>query len=170
MPDTAQLADWESMEADYTEDGKKLLEAIRPASLLCIGFRCDTLARCSFAPPHTVSLSADTALHKLRELGQFEFAFVANTLEQLPKEAGSRLLARLRDMHGGRFAVAVRLDNGNSANKGWRDEELLAMGLVRARRDDYALYLFDIHTYKHTPDWLNPRYWAHPERWDKDWW
>ncbi|MDD3447840.1 MAG: DUF6231 family protein [Gammaproteobacteria bacterium] len=32
------------------------------------------------------------------------------------------------------------------------------------------LYGFDIATYKVTPDWLNSRYWANPELWDRYWW
>lgn len=27
------------------------------------------------------------------------------------------------------------------------------------------LYDYDLETYKTVPDWLNARYWAHPERW-----
>lgn len=37
--------------------------------------------------------------------------------------------------------------------------------LVEADEHGRSLYLFDLHTYKPTPDWLNPRFWAHPERW-----
>ena len=158
------------MGADYTKDGEKLLEQIRPASFLCIGSPCEILARSAYAPSETTSIPADSALTDLEGLGQFDFAFVAETLERLPKAAGRQLLASLRDLHGGRFAVALDPQHGETADERWRDEELLAMGLVRARRGDYALYLFDIRTYKHTPDWLNPRFWAHPERWGKDWW
>ncbi len=32
------------------------------------------------------------------------------------------------------------------------------------------LYRFDIADYKTTPDWLNSRYWAHPELFDKHRW
>jgi hypothetical protein len=28
-----------------------------------------------------------------------------------------------------------------------------------------ALYRHDIASYKNVPDWLNARFWAHPERW-----
>ena len=28
-----------------------------------------------------------------------------------------------------------------------------------------TLYQFNLATYKPVPDWLNPRFWAHPERW-----
>ncbi|WP_290652932.1 DUF6231 family protein [Aquisalimonas sp.] len=33
-----------------------------------------------------------------------------------------------------------------------------------------TLYGFDVGTYKTTPDWLNPRYWANPELWGKYRW
>lgn len=159
----------ESLERDYTEVADKLLAAIRPASFLCIGSGCDRLVRSAAVPGDTVVLAPDEALVGLDALGRFDFAFVFDTLERLPKRAGRELLARLRDLHGGRFAVA--LDPGESgADEPWSETELLAMGLVRARHDGLDLYLFDIRTYKHTPDWLNPRFWANPERWDKDWW
>ncbi|MGD8939893.1 MAG: DUF6231 family protein [Gammaproteobacteria bacterium] len=32
------------------------------------------------------------------------------------------------------------------------------------------VYAFDIASYKTTPDWLNNKYWANPELWDKHWW
>lgn len=31
-------------------------------------------------------------------------------------------------------------------------------------------YVFDLYDYKLTPEWLNNRFWAHPERFDQDWW
>ncbi|MES1925471.1 hypothetical protein T31B1_09108 [Salinisphaera sp. T31B1] len=34
----------------------------------------------------------------------------------------------------------------------------------------WSLYRYDIHDYKTTPDWLNKRYWANPERWDQERW
>lgn len=45
--------------------------------------------------------------------------------------------------------------------------DFLAFGMQRlAEADDgQLLYLFDLHTYKPAPDWLNAKYWAHPELW-----
>jgi hypothetical protein len=45
--------------------------------------------------------------------------------------------------------------------------DFLAFGMQRlAEADDgRLLYLFDLHTYKPAPDWLNARFWAHPELW-----
>lgn len=45
----------------------------------------------------------------------------------------------------------------------------LAMGYEALGRDDTentAIYRYDLATYKQVPDWLNARYWAHPERWE----
>ncbi len=32
--------------------------------------------------------------------------------------------------------------------------------------DGIRVYDFDLATYKMVPDWLNARFWAHPERWE----
>jgi hypothetical protein len=31
--------------------------------------------------------------------------------------------------------------------------------------DSMRIFHYDLDTYKTVPDWLNARYWAHPERW-----
>ena len=44
-----------------------------------------------------------------------------------------------------------------------------ALGFTQLSTDaseNIGLYYFDIETYKTVPDWLNARYWAHPERWE----
>jgi hypothetical protein len=45
--------------------------------------------------------------------------------------------------------------------------DFLAFGMQRLAEaeDGQLLYLFDLHTYKLAPDWLNARFWAHPELW-----
>lgn len=45
----------------------------------------------------------------------------------------------------------------------------LALGFVRLSHDaatGVRLHAFDLDTYKPAPDWLNARFWAHPERWE----
>lgn len=44
-----------------------------------------------------------------------------------------------------------------------------ALGFVVSLVDAEArtrVYDYDIDTYKSVPDWLNARFWAHPERWE----
>jgi hypothetical protein len=43
-----------------------------------------------------------------------------------------------------------------------------ALGFTLSATDtaeNLRLYDYDLATYKTVPDWLNARYWAHPERW-----
>ncbi len=51
----------------------------------------------------------------------------------------------------------------------------LAMGFEKIyqwpwQESELALYLFQLYAYKSPPDWLNNRYWAHPELFDKFRW
>lgn len=98
----------------------------------------------------------------------YDLAIVAQTLERLPREDAGMLLSRLRDLHSKRFLALVRLDG----DSGWSNTDLIAYGMKRCARfpGGYALFRFNIHDYKDTPDWLNARYWAHPERWGKERW
>ena len=49
------------------------------------------------------------------------------------------------------------------------DEQMFrALGFTLSATDtaeDMRIYDYDLATYKVVPDWLNARYWAHPERW-----
>ncbi len=45
----------------------------------------------------------------------------------------------------------------------------IALGFTLSATDaaaDLRVHYYDIDTYKTVPDWLNARYWAHPERWE----
>jgi hypothetical protein len=74
----------------------------------------------------------------------------------------SQLLAGLRDR--GNRPVVVYLDKRVDDRL-----KMIALG-YRAVPGDEPVYLFDIHDYKQTPDWLNSRNWANPERWDRYRW
>lgn len=120
-------------------------------------------------PPQRLHLSPE-ADHRA-QIGdrRFDFAVLADTLERLTARAGGQLLGRLRDLYAPRFLALVRQGGA------WRNTELIAFGLRRCAHFDagglrYGLYRFNIHDYKDVPDWLNARYWAHPERWGKARW
>lgn len=156
----------------------KLITEAKPATLLSVGPQ----AR-DFYQPYLAAnpgcrltrLAAADALTRLPRLGRFDFAFVAETLERLPKAEAAALIARLRDLHAARFVVVVPLVPRPDHESRWSNEELAAYGLTpvgphREPDDAPALYGFDIAHYKQTPDWLNSKYWAHPERFDKYRW
>lgn len=128
------------------------LQQRKPARLLAEGVAALTLARdhladhagCVLAAP---AGTADVAIAFLDAHGDKDKAFA--------------LIGLLKQK-----APAVLIAANDSAPLGFND--YLSLGMQRlAEADDAgrALYLFDLHTYKPAPDWLNSKYWAHPELW-----
>jgi hypothetical protein len=87
-------------------------------------------------------------------------------MADISKQDKSRLLVKLRDLMAKRIVVVSKL----------QDEQLLrALGFTQlidktAHGSDFALWQFNILTYKHVPDWFNSKFWANPENWNKFRW
>ena len=47
---------------------------------------------------------------------------------------------------------------------------LRCLGILEASGQPWGLNHFSLKTYKKTPNWLNGRFWAHPQRWNKFRW
>lgn len=112
-------------------------------------------------------LAADDVLAAARRQGRADLAVAC--LEPGMDRAGARaLIAALRDLLARRMLVFVPenlLD----------DSALLGLALNRQARYEvdgveWQAWSYDIRTYKAVPDWLNPRFWANPENWDKYRW
>lgn len=78
----------------------------------------------------------------------------------------SQIIVKLRDLMAKRIIVVSTLD----------DEKLMrSLGFTqlidRTTHDhNFALWQFNILTYKHVPDWFNSKFWANPENWNKFRW
>ena len=87
-------------------------------------------------------------------------------MAEVSSQDKAQLLVKLRDLMAKRIVVASRL----------QDEQLMrALGFTQlidktAHGSDFALWQFNILTYKHVPDWFNSRFWANPENWNKFRW
>ncbi len=176
-----------------------VLPALRPATLLLVGGKRDWLESAyreavpegmltwwpvESGPDATALFAALAGAQSDRV--RFDLAIVVGLLEQTNRHTAQTVLSRLRDLYARR--LLVRVDVTGAHAQGWSEVDLLAMGLYRmgeaepgtgsgpgsgaAPGDAAALltYVFDLYDYKPTPDWLNSRFWAHPERFDKDWW
>lgn len=86
---------------------------------------------------------------------------VAQIDAQFAKAESFALIGRLKQV-----SPAVLVVAGDDPPLNFSDFLSLGMQrLVEADAHGHALYLFDLHTYKPAPDWLNARFWANPERW-----
>jgi hypothetical protein len=88
------------------------------------------------------------------------------TMLSLDQQQKTQMLVKLRDLFAKRIVVVSKL----------HDEQLLrALGFTQlidktTHESDFALWQFNILTYKHIPDWFNSKFWANPENWDKFRW
>ncbi len=84
-------------------------------------------------------------------------------LDGLDENAARHLIHRVRLYAAPRVLLLAR------AACALDDDAFRALGFVRELLDpaDHArIQSYDLATYKPVPDWLNARFWAHPERWE----
>lgn len=102
----------------------------------------------------------DVLIHEF-EMPGIDFALISDSLNELDKPAAINFLGRLI-----RLCPVVLVIAEENHPLGLND--FLSLGMQRWHGPDEsgaAIYGFDLHTYKSIPDWLNAKYWAHPERW-----
>ena len=78
-------------------------------------------------------------------------------MQNISSQQKSQLLVRLRDLMAKRIVVVSQLQDAQLIDK-------------TTHGKDFALWQFNILTYKHVPDWFNSKFWANPENWNKFRW
>ncbi|MCJ8170117.1 DUF6231 family protein [Atopomonas sediminilitoris] len=139
----------------------------RPKQLLWLGQpSADLQAWLSKALP-------DCHLHCHPELPpaqRFDLCVIDGPLEQLSKSAGQALIGQVRNLYSSQLLIALR-----PAAQQWLETDLYAHAVVLDERfNDCAqpawLASYNLLHYKPAPDWLNARFWANPEMFDKFRW
>lgn len=161
------------MSATPTSSLLGILQHYRPASLLCIS-RSTIPAIEAWRQQHPdcqISSTANVPLSDALRNQRYDLAIVADQLEHLDKRTATELLAGLRNLSASRIAVLVDIDRAD----GWQENDFYALALQRHARfsqegQSLTLYAYDLAEYKSVPDWLNSKYWANPEMFDKYWW
>ncbi len=90
------------------------------------------------------------------------FALGIHALKGLSANQAQQLISKTR------IYVAPRLLLVEGMGCALNAEAFRALGFPLCFYDDaenLSIYEYDLATYKAVPDWLNARYWAHPERW-----
>lgn len=113
---------------------------------------------------------------RLIGLGRYDLVIVSRTIESMPRSDAIHLIARLRDIHSRRLVLFVPIgDDWPDSVSHWYKRDLLALGMVQMAEHKQGnnpihIYGYDILTYKTRPDWLNSRFWANPNLFNKYWW
>ena len=130
---------------------------------LCIGQHIEQHAAIQW---HYFSV---TAFLNLPFTQRYDLAFVlfdTDEMQSIHETQKAQLLVKLRDLMAKRIVVLSKLD----------DEKLLrSLGFTQlidktTHDSDFALWQFNILTYKHVPDWFNAKFWANPDNWNKFRW
>lgn len=72
-------------------------------------------------------------------------------------------------IHHTRLYVAPHLLLVAAADCALDEDAFRALGFTLSFRDEAGgvrVHEYNLETYKSVPDWLNARFWAHPERWE----
>lgn len=132
-------------------------------SALCIGQHIDQNASIQW---HYFNV---TDFLNLPFTQRYDLGFVlfdTDEMQSISEVQKSQLLVKLRDLMAKRIVVVSKLN----------DEKLLrSLGFTQlidktTHDSDFALWQFNILTYKHVPDWFNSKFWANPENWNKFRW
>lgn len=133
----------------------RLLE-IRPESVCALDAAAHQLA---------AEVLPDTPVHAHGNLPALPCALALgiDALNGLDAQQAQNLISQTRLYVAPRILLAVQaacvLD----------EETFRALGFMLSAIDsteNVRIHYYDLDTYKAVPDWLNARYWAHPERWE----
>lgn len=142
-------------------DLARIIEEVRQSRLLLVG---------EFEPAQRERSPCDVTVLSLAEAvtlpfsQPFDMAIVRQPEAAIDQAALRVLLAALRDVYARRVLVLTPMGSSLDLN---------ALGFTRLTEytdSMLRLYGFELKTYKSTPDWLSPQYWANPEMWDKKRW
>ena len=132
----------------------RLLE-MQPASVVALDERAFQLAT-RVLPETPVSMQGKTSNTPC------SLALGIHALDGLSTHKAEHLISQTRLYVAPRLLLVERADSALDA-KAFR-----ALGFALCASDpaeNLNIYDYDLDTYKPVPDWLNDRYWAHPERW-----
>jgi hypothetical protein len=138
---------------DYLQ---QLLLALQPTSVCALDPAAAQLARALLPtiPVHT---------HGTADLPPCTLALGIDALNDLDAQQSGQLIHRVRLYSAPHILLVAQ------AQCALDEAAFRALGFALSMvdpTDQSRIYDYDLANYKTVPDWLNARYWAHPERWE----
>ena len=161
----------------FTEPLRELLEHAPPKAVAAIGMLASSaldLEAGALANAQRNEFPWEEAVTRLPAIGMQDLAVASVGDGAAPDQATAEpVLALLRDIYARRTMLLISEQAAEATP--WRNSDLVGLGFTRigvftGPAGAVNVYGFDIATYKTTPDWLNPRFWAHPQLWGKYRW
>lgn len=146
-----------------------LVEQFKPRSLLIAGGIAETCLE-DAQDTRSATLTTPYRQSQLQEIEPVDVAVISDLTETLSRESGQQWLGTLRNL----FAPHIILisDPQKAEDNGWEFADFLALGLEHFAGSEEGLQVFSyaIENYQPHHEWLNARFWANPENFDKYRW
>lgn len=141
---------------DWRDHVLHILRQLQPPSLCALDPAAHALAGQLLAAGQLHAFSGPSATPCALALG-------IDALNGLGRRQGLELLGQVKTFAAPAILIVAQPGCALGA------DEFRALGFVASladTRSGVTVHHYDIATYKPVPDWLNARFWAHPERWE----
>ncbi len=144
-----------------------LLEPFQQHSFLIAGELANSM--CDGITQSSHQLTGPFSLAQLTDLSAFEVAVVSDLTETLTKTEAESWLGLLKNRHSPHIILVV--DRNIAEQKAWQFADFLSLGFKLIKQiDNWQIFHYAIESYQPKKDWLNSRYWANPENFEKYRW
>jgi hypothetical protein len=115
------------------------------------------------------TLTTPFTLEQLVDVPISDVAIISEVTETLTKELATQWLGILRNRHVSHLIVMTEAEKAKQ--QGWQLSDFLALGfMLQGTYDKTHVFTYAIESYQPKRDWLNSRFWANPENYDKYRW
>lgn len=116
-----------------------------------------------------ITLASVEKVETFQVEGLYDLVLFNNILSNVSHEKAEQLIAQVRDQHSKQLLVL------QSETSNWETTNFIQMGMQQIAKfnpanDTPEIWYFSLETYKRVPEWLNSRFWANPEKFDKYRW
>ena len=114
------------------------------------------------------TLTTPFTLAQLTSLPLIDIAIISDVIENSSKVDATQWLATLRNQYAQHLLLIV---NQQQTESSWQLTDYLALGFKkRGEIKGRLIFSYAIEDYQFKKEWLNDRYWANPENFDKYRW
>ncbi len=146
-----------------------LIKQFNPKKILTAG---ETAASC-LQTDNDTRLQHLTTPFKQQQLDNIEpvdLAIISHLTESLEKSVGQAWLGTIKNQYAPHVILISHAELARQNQ--WQFTDYLAMGFkhIAGTEDGLRIFSYAIENYQPTHDWLNSRFWANPEMYDKYRW
>lgn len=146
-----------------------VISQFKPKSILTAG---DTAEMClqNVNDTKLQHLTTPFSQQQLLEISPIDLAVISHLTESMNKAAAQQWLGKIKNLYAPHVILIshpqIAEDNG------WLFTDYLAMGFrhIAGTEDGLQVFSYAIETYQPKRDWLNSRFWANPDMYDKYRW